>query len=456
MNNEEIIIIEDNETMRLGMVESLRREGYHVKDYANGVDALTAFKEKRVSLIITDLKMEPLDGMEVLRQVKEIHPHTEVLIVSAYGSIDTAVQAIQRGAADFLTKPFSPEELRIRVKSIMSKIQHRQELENLMEQNRILNEELALQYEDMVGTSQAMKEVFALIQQVADKDSSVLIQGESGTGKELIARAIHRNSKRAEKSFIKINCGALNENLLESELFGHEKGAFTGAVRQKRGRFELANQGTLFLDEIGDISPAMQIKLLRVVQEGEFERVGGEDTIRTDVRIITATNRDLQKLIYEDKFREDLYYRLSVIPITLPPLRERRDDIPALVNHFLKKVAQKFQQPIKTINRQAVELLYNYSWPGNIRELENLIERLFVICTGEEIDSEIIAAHLNPAQNVSKEGIHKALDDALFNYEKNLIMQAMKKAGGIKNKAAKILGIKTSSLYYKLEKFGLL
>jgi len=456
MNNEEIIIIEDNETMRLGMVESLHREGYHVKDYANGVDALTAFKEKRVSLIITDLKMEPLDGMEVLRQVKEIHPHTEVLIVSAYGSIDTAVQAIQRGAADFLTKPFSPEELRIRVKSIMSKIQHRQELENLMEQNRILNEELALQYEDMVGTSQAMKEVFALIQQVADKDSSVLIQGESGTGKELIARAIHRNSKRAEKSFIKINCGALNENLLESELFGHEKGAFTGAVRQKRGRFELANQGTLFLDEIGDISPAMQIKLLRVVQEGEFERVGGEDTIRTDVRIITATNRDLQKLIYEDKFREDLYYRLSVIPITLPPLRERRDDIPALVNHFLKKVAQKFQQPIKTINRQAVELLYNYSWPGNIRELENLIERLFVICTGEEIDSEIIAAHLNPAQNVSKEGIHKALDDALFNYEKNLIMQAMKKAGGIKNKAAKILGIKTSSLYYKLEKFGLL
>jgi two-component system response regulator HydG len=455
MKIEDIIIIEDNETMRLGMVESLRREGYHVKDYDNGTDALKALKIQPVSLVITDLKMEPLDGMEVLQQVKKIHAPTEVLLVSAYGSIDTAVDAMKIGAADFLTKPFSSEELRIRVKKIISTIKNHQELQNLIDQNRILHEELSLPYEEMVGSSPAMHEVFKLVQKVADKDSSVLIQGESGTGKELIARAIHRKSLRAEKPFIKINCGALNENLLESELFGHEKGAFTGAIKQKKGRFELANKGTLFLDEIGDISSTMQIKLLRVLQEGEFERVGGEETISTDVRIITATNRDLQKLMYEDKFREDLYYRLSVIPVNLPPLRDRKEDIPELAKHFLKKVAIKFHLPIKTINEQGMGLFYNYIWPGNIREFENLIERLFVICPGEEIESKIVAAHIGSIQQTTKEGITIPIDDALYAFEKNLLRQAMKEAGGIKNKAAKLLGLNTSTLYYKLEKFGL-
>ena len=452
---EEIIIIEDNESMRMGMAESLRREGYRVIDFDNGKDALAHIETKPSALIITDLKMEPINGMEILKTLKEIHPLTEVIMVSAYGSIETAVEAMQLGAADFLTKPFSSEELRVRVKNIWTKIKNNYRLQSLIEQNRILDQELSSPYEDIIGNSPAIRKIFSLVEQVADTDSSVLIQGESGTGKELIARAVHRQSSRGDKPFIKINCGALNENLLESELFGHEKGAFTGAIRQKKGRFELAHQGTLFLDEIGDISSAMQLKLLRVLQEGEFERVGGEETIRSNVRVIAATNRDLKKLIYEEKFREDLYYRLSVIPIYLPPLRERKEDINVLIDHFLQKVAEKFRQPKKNIQEQARQLMLDYYWPGNIRELENLIERLFVISIGTEIESGIVAAHISGSLDTSSDYKNVPLENAVYAFEKNMIMQAMKKAQGVKNRAAKILGINTSTLYYKLEKFGL-
>jgi DNA-binding NtrC family response regulator len=377
-------------------------------------------------------------------------------MISAFGTVETAVESMQKGAADFLTKPFSPDELRIRVKNLWQKIEREQKLENLIEQNRILNEEIFTGYEEIIGNSPAIGEIFTLVNQVAGMDTSILIKGESGTGKELIARAIHRKSKRLNKSFIKVNCGALNDNLLESELFGHEKGAFTGAIRQKKGRFELANEGTLFLDEIGDVSPAMQIKLLRVLQEGEFERVGGEDTIKTDVRLISSTNRDLQKLITEEKFRNDLYYRLSVIPIQLPPLRKRKEDIPALVDHFLKKLAEKVRQSTKNIDDEGLKLLLEYPWPGNIRELENLIERLFVISPGEKIDAALIARHLNSNLTVNSGLENLQLEDALFSFEKNMIALAMNKADGIKNRAAKILRINTSALYYKLEKFGLL
>ena len=449
------IIIEDNESMRMGMAESLRREGYRVIDFDNGKDALAHIETKPSALIITDLKMEPINGMEILKTLKEIHPLTEVIMVSAYGSIETAVEAMQLGAADFLTKPFSSEELRVRVKNIWTKIKNNYRLQSLIEQNRILDQELSSPYEDIIGNSPAIRKIFSLVEQVADTDSSVLIQGESGTGKELIARAVHRQSSRGDKPFIKINCGALNENLLESELFGHEKGAFTGAIRQKKGRFELAHQGTLFLDEIGDISSAMQLKLLRVLQEGEFERVGGEETIRSNVRVIAATNRDLKKLIYEEKFREDLYYRLSVIPIYLPPLRERKEDINVLIDHFLQKVAEKFRQPKKNIQEQARQLMLDYYWPGNIRELENLIERLFVISIGTEIESGIVAAHISGSLDTSSDYKNVPLENAVYAFEKNMIMQAMKKAQGVKNRAAKILGINTSTLYYKLEKFGL-
>ena len=400
--------------------------------------------------------MEPINGIEVLQKMKEINPSIEILMISAYGKVEDAVKAMQLGAADFLAKPFSPDELRIKVKNIWQKILNEKKIEDLIEQNKLLSEELFTGYEEMIGNSVVIKDVFSLIEQVAEKDSTILIHGESGTGKELIAIAIHRKSKRSEQPFIKINCGALNDNLLESELFGHEKGSFTGAFKQKKGRFELADKGTLFLDEIGDISPAMQIKLLRVLQEGEFERVGGEATIKTDVRVISATNKDLQKLILAGKFREDLFYRLRVIPVILPSLRERRDDIPVLINHFLKKMAQNNRQEQKKIDSDGLKLLLDYSWPGNIRELENLIERLVVISSTQKIDAGLIARHLYGGIKIMSGFDNLPLDEAVYAFEKNLVVQAMEKSSGVKNRAAKLLGISTSVLYYKLEKFGLL
>lgn len=455
MKNEIIIVIEDNDTMRLGIVESLRREGYKVLAFENGSQALKEFPIKPASLAIVDLKMEPMNGIQVLEKIKQQNPATEVLMISAYGTVEDAVKAMKLGAADFLTKPFSPDELRIRVKKIFEKIQNEKRIQELIEQNRLLSDEAFSEYSEMIGNSLQIKKVFTLIEQVSNTDSTVLIQGESGTGKELVARAIHRRSKRAEKPFIKVNCGALNENLLESELFGHEKGAFTGAIKQKKGRFELANFGTLFLDEVGDISLAMQIKLLRVLQEGEFERVGGEVTLRTNVRIIAATNRDLQKMIREEKFREDLYYRLSIIPISIPPLRERKEDIPLLVDYFLKKQMRNRQQKIKKIDNEGMRLLIDYHWPGNIRELENLIERLTVISTGEKIESSLIAGHLYQGLSVSTNYENLPLEKAVESLEQNLIVSALKKTGGVKSKAAKLLGIPNSVLYYKMEKYGL-
>lgn len=456
MKLEKVLIVEDNETMRIGLAESLKRENYNVSAFENGPDALKNFLLNPAPVAIVDLKMEPMDGITVLSELKKINPKTEVIMISAYGTVETAVKAMQLGAFDFLTKPFSPEELRMRVKKVFDKINNEQKIENLLEHNRLLNEELYTGYDDIVGKSSSIRKIFSIIDQVADKDSVVLIQGESGTGKELAARAIHRKSNRSANSFIKINCGALNDNLLESELFGHEKGAFTGAIKNKKGRFELADKGTLFLDEIGDVSPAMQVKLLRVLQEGEFERVGGEETLKTDVRVICATNKDLQKLILEGKFREDLYYRLSVIPINIPSLRERKEDIVDLVDHFLKKTAEKNHTGLKTINKEGLKLLIDYPWPGNIREMENLIERLSVISPGKEIDAALIAQHIGKSINVFNGYGNLSLEEAVYSFEKNLIVEAMRKAGGVKNKAAKILGINTSVLYYKLEKFNLL
>jgi DNA-binding NtrC family response regulator len=456
MRSEEIIVIEDNDTMRLGIADSLKREGYKINTYENGVEALKKFQLSNAALAIIDLKMEPVDGIEVLCKLKEINPTTEVLMISAYGTVEDAVKAMKLGAADFLTKPFSPEELRIRVNKIWQKILNDRKIEDLIDQNKLLNEELFTGYEEIIGNSQAIKKVFALIGKVADKDSTVLIQGESGTGKELIARAIHRKSNRADYPFIRINCGVLNDNLLESELFGHEKGAFTGAIKLKKGRFELADKGTLLLDEIGDISPAMQVKLLRVLQEYEFERVGGEVTLKSDVRVIAASNKDLQKLIAEGKFREDLFYRLSVIPVSLPSLRERKEDVPLLVNYFLHKLAEKNRSEKKIINREGMKLLIEYHWPGNIRELQNLVERLFVISSGKDIDPLLIAAHLGGNVTLNNGYTNLPLEDAVSAFEKNMIIQAMKKSDRVKNRAAKLLGISTSVLYYKLEKYGLI
>ncbi len=457
MKHFEIMIVEDNSSMRLGMAESLRREGFTIHEFDNGNDALTFFEKRPVSLVLADLKMEPVNGIEILKRTKALQASTEVIMVSAFGTVETAVEAMQLGAADFLTKPFSADELRIRVKKIIEKIQQSSDLADLKEENKILHDELFSHYEEILGHSPAMYQIFEIIERIAKEDTTVLIEGESGTGKELVARAIHRQSARHGASFIKVNCGALNDNLLESELFGHEKGAFTGAIRRKKGRFELADGGTLFLDEIGDISPAMQVRLLHVIQDKTFERVGGEETISSDVRIISATHRNLSKWIAEEKFREDLYYRLRVIPIRLPPLRERKEDIPLLVEHFLKKFGERRKEEPKSLSPEGLEILRHYSWPGNIRELENLFERLCVITPGPHIDLRLMAQHLvEPRKNVLDPSEQLPLEASVVAFERKLIEDALKKTGGIKNQAAKILGIRTSTLYYKMERLGLL
>lgn len=455
MDNYNILVVEDNSTMLLGIKETLKRESFNVCDFDNGIDA-AEFTDKKIAIAILDLKMEPIDGIETLRKIKLKNPSIKVLMISAYGTVDDAVKAMQLGASDFLTKPFSPEELRIRINNLVGEIKKEEEISTLIERNKILTDEINEGYENIIGESDVIKSIFETIERVAPSDSTVLIQGESGTGKELVARAVHRKSSRADKPFIKLNCGSLNENLLESELFGHDKGAFTGALKDKKGRFELADKGSLFLDEVGDLPAAMQVKLLRILQEGEYERVGGESTLKTDVRIIAATNSDLKKLIGSGQFREDLYYRLCVIPIILPSLRERKEDIPLLVNYFLTEYSFKFRQPAKSISREGLELLSNYYWPGNVRELENLIERLVVITSESEIPVELIAHHLSGSLSNKRNLDSLPLDNALFSFEKQMIMQAMKNCNGVKNKAAKMLGIKTSALYYKLEKFGLL
>lgn len=447
----DILVIEDNETIRLGILETLSREGYGATGFSSGAAALEYCAKKMPPLVITDLRMEGMDGLEVLEKIKAAFPSVEVLLISAFGTVEDAVRAMRLGAADFLMKPFSPDELRIRVKKIFEAIAGKEQIDSLQQQNTLLFEQAFSAYGEILGESDAIQNVLALIGRVADTDSSIMIQGESGTGKELIAKAIHTMSGRAACPFVSVNCGALNDNLLESELFGHERGAFTGAVKKKKGRFELAGKGTLFLDEIGDVSPALQVKLLRVLQEKEFERVGGEETVRSFARVISASNRDLRQLIGDGAFREDLYYRLNVIPVYVPPLRERKEDIPALVRHFLERQSKKHRGKVKRVDNAGIDLLMSYHWPGNIRELENLIERLFVITPESEIESSVIAGHLG--QGV----IYNAstLEESVSAFEKNCIISALKKANGVKSRAAKILGLSPSHLAYKLEKYHL-
>ena len=454
MKLNQVIIVEDNDTMRLAMVESLRRENYEIFDFDNGQSALEFFSSQHVPLVISDLKMEPIDGFELMKRIKAENSATEVLMISAFGTVEKAVKAMQLGAADFITKPFSSEELRIRVKKLLRKFEQDQKVNRLQEENLLLHHDLGVDYGNMVGSSGAMNQVFSLIDRVAKENSTVLIEGASGTGKELVARAIHRKSNRKENPFIKINCGALNENLLESELFGHEKGAFTGAHKRKRGRFELADEGTLFLDEIGDIPNSLQVKMLRVIQEMEFERVGGEQTIAVDVRLITATHQNLPKLVEAGKFREDLYYRLNVFPIQLPLLQERKEDIPGLVDYFLTKMTQKSNRAKKQISQEGMQILVAHAWPGNVRELENLIERLWIISDNTEIHPSLISKHLIQLNHVPFHSNNDQLEDAVYNFEKQLIQDALSKTNGVKNRAAKLLGINTSTLYYKMEKLG--
>jgi len=456
-----ILLIEDNDTMREGMAFILRKAAHDVSEAAGGHEGIRLLEAKKFDLVITDYKMEEIDGLQVLRRIKEQSPETEVIVITAYGTIELAVDAMQQGAMDFISKPFSHKEFQIRVNKALERIRERAELLRLSDENIYLRQELEIQFNfgEIVGNSPAMQQVYRTIEKVASTDSSVLIFGESGTGKELVARAIHHASQRQQKPFIRVNCGALAEGVLESELFGHEKGAFTGAVRRKKGRFELAHEGTIFLDEIGDISAAMQLKLLRVVQEKEFERVGSEETITVDVRIIAATNKNLTQEVNNGKFREDLYYRLHILPITLPPLRERKADIPLLITHFLYKISSEIKKTEVTITDTAMKLLLDYHWPGNVRELENILERAAVLCDNNVIGVADLPLLLEDKSNTSRiPVIDESLDlnFMLETYEKKMIEKALDKARGNKTEAAKLLNIKTSALYYKLEKYSLL
>ncbi|MGQ9532166.1 MAG: sigma-54-dependent transcriptional regulator [Desulfotomaculales bacterium] len=443
-----IVIIDDEEHMCWALERAMRQEGYQAFTATSGRKGLELVRREAPSLVILDLKMPEMDGLEVLRRLRKMNPKLPVIMITAYGTIQTAIEAMKLGAVDYITKPFDLDELKIVVRKAL-------ELSHLITEVAFLRAELAARYDRMVGESPAMQEVRRLIARVAGTDATVLITGESGTGKEVAALAIHQNSPRAKGPFIVVNCAALPEPLLESELFGHEKGAFTGAVARKQGRFELADGGTIFLDEIGEMPPAMQVKLLRVLQEKSFERVGGTETIKVDVRVIAATNRDLKAAIQEGKFREDLYYRLNVVPIRMPALRERKEDIPLLVEYFLQKFRPRYQA--HTISPAAMELLRRYHWPGNIRELQNVIERAMIICQGEEILPEHLPPEIQAAPRPAGGLIVDFPDEGinLEQLEKELIIKALEKTGGNQTRAAQLLGITRSTLIYRMQKHGI-
>jgi len=460
-----ILIIDDNETVRDGLAHVVKKMGHAPVTASSGLEGLEQFKTARPDFVITDLKMEGLGGVEVLRSVRELDPDCPAMIVTAFGTVETAVEAMKLGAFDFLIKPFAPEVVRLKVERALELRNARRARGRLEAENAYLRGEEESRFGELVGATEAMRRVFAVVERVAPTETSVAIYGESGTGKELVARAIHTRSRRASGPFIKVNCGALAETLLESELFGHEKGAFTGAIKRKLGRFELADGGTLFLDEIGDISPALQTKLLRVLQEREFERVGGESTIKVDVRVVSATNKDLSKEVAEGRFREDLFYRLQVVPVHIPPLRERKEDLPLLISHFIAKLGPKTNPRVTGIDDAAIARLYAYRWPGNVRELGNVIEQALVFADGERIGPEALPDAVRGIAPGAPRPVatgelpvpsgEMALPDLLDDLEKQLILKAFAQAKGVKTETARLLGIKTSALYYKLEKYGI-
>jgi DNA-binding NtrC family response regulator len=443
-----ILIIDDEPKMCKVLRFALEPDGFAVTTAENAEAGLELFSKTSFDLVITDLKMPGKDGLHVLGTVKKLRPETEVIMMTAYATAQNAVEAMKKGAYDYIIKPFEMDELKLKVRHIMEK-------RKLLEENVHLKKELKNRYalKNMVGKSGVMQEVYKLVEKVAHADATVLIRGESGTGKELVAQAIHHLSPRAGEPFIAVNCAALPDNLLESELFGHEKGAFTGADKMKPGRFELAAAGTIFLDEIGDISPSTQIKLLRVLQNRTIERLGGIKTMDVKARTICATNRHLEQALKDRSFREDLYYRINVFPITLPPLRDHKEDIPDLAEHFLKK----FSGENGAIDGKALNLLMKYHWPGNVRELENTIERALILSGKGEIREQDIPPHIRSATPPASTGAVELPKDgiSLEDVEKNLIREAINRAGGNKSKAAKLLGITRRKLYSMMERLGL-
>jgi len=445
-----ILIIDDEEHMCWALERAMQQEGYQTRVAHRGPDGLKIIQEEDPSLVVLDLKMPEMDGLEVLKHALEINPRLPVIILTAHGTIETAIEAMKMGAVDYITKPFDLDELKLVIKQNLVVAQLETEVS-------FLRSQLTKDYSNMVGQSQAFREVIHLIERVSQTNVNVLITGESGTGKEVVAVAIHRNSPRKNGPFVPVNCAALPEQLLESELFGHEKGAFTGAYSRKIGRFELADKGTIFLDEIGELPLSMQAKLLRVLQEKSFERVGGTKTITVDVRVISATNRQLEKAIQNGQFREDLYYRLNVMPINIPPLRERREDIPLLVDHIMKKLKPTYG--MKRISPAALELFKRYDWPGNVRELQNVIERANIICRGDEILPEHLPEEIRGAKVKADQGLDIELPDegvSLEEVEKQFLIKALEKSKGNQSKAAELLGITRSTFIYRCQKYGIL
>jgi len=453
----DILIVEDNDTLREGMAEAVERMDHHPWTAAGGREGLELFDEHHPEIVVTDLKMDDVDGMEVLREVTDRDDDAIVLIVTAFGSIEKAVEAMKEGAFDFVPKPFPPDLLRTKIDKALGVLEDRRENERLESENEMLRRDAGADVDvEIVGESEPIERIFEKVGKVAPTESTLYIHGESGTGKELIAQAIHEKSERADGPFVKVNCASLAESLLESELFGHEKGAFTGAHERRLGRFELADGGTIFLDEIGDVSPNIQLKLLRVLQEHEIQRVGGEETISVDVRVITATNKDLEEEVEEGRFREDLFYRLHIIPIEVPPLRDRKEDIPLLVDHFIEALSERTRSDVEGMAPDALEALKAYNWPGNVRELENSIEHAMVFAEGEEITIPDLPTGVTGR---SREDVlelpqgDRSLPEILEDLEEQLILRAYREADGVKTETAELLGIKTSGLYYKLEKY---
>lgn len=446
-----ILVVDDKDTVRQMLSKTLQSEGYEVDVAEDGLIALEKAKDKQYDLVLTDLKLPNKDGLEVLAALKDLDPEVAVVVMTAYGTIESAVQAMKMGAFDFLTKPFDTDHLNMLIKRAL-------ETRRILAENILLREELAqsLGFTEIVGKCEKMKEVSRLISKVALSDTTVLLLGESGTGKELFARAIHRLSPRTEAPYVAINCAAIPRELLENEFFGSEKGAYTGAYARKMGKFEIAEGGTIFLDEVGDLDVALQAKLLRVLQEKCFERLGGTKTISVNIRLIAATNSDLKKGIEKKTFREDLYYRLLVFPITIPPLRERNEDIIELANYFIRKYCKEMKKPMKGLSREAISLMDKYHWPGNVRELENTIERAIILCEGKKILPEHLAIRVStPAEIRLREGagLKEVGQYAQMEAEKSFILRVLNQTRGNKRKTAEILKIDYTTLFEKIKKY---
>ena len=447
----DILVVDDQENPRKALAILLSKKGgYSVDEADDGETALKMLKEKVYDLVITDLRMKNIDGMEVLKQTKQNYPTTEVIVITAYGTIKGGVEAMKLGAYDYIQKDYDPEEFLLLVKKALEKTQ-------VVKEVKYLKQELREKYrfENIIGNSEAMNNVLKLISQVAKTDSTVLLTGETGSGKELIANAIHMNSARKDKPMLAINCACLPENLLDSELFGHVRGSFTGAFKDKKGFLQEADMGTVFLDEIGDIAPQTQVRLLRFLQDGEIRRIGENRSFKVDVRLIAATHRNLEEEVKKKNFREDLFYRLNVIPIFIPPLRDRKEDIPLLINHFIKFYSNKFKKEVKGVSPSALSIFMDYDWPGNVRELENVIERSVILCSKDIIETDDLSLSFPKSVKKIQETRGKKTDMTLDEMEKWLILDTLEKYNKNQKLTAQKLGISTTTLWRKFKKYNI-